>query len=94
MRIHGNAAAVVADADALVGVQRHRDFRAEAAQRLVDRIVNHLVHAFIVFIANNEALSAGVRTTGELVRRYVVKNKGKETYLYRDGERWFVEMKA
>lgn len=49
---------------------------------------------FIVFIANNEALSAGVRTTGELARRYVVKNKGKETYLYRDGERWFVEMKA
>ena len=47
MRIHGNAAAVVADADALVGVQRHRDFRAEAGQRLVDRIVNHLVHAVV-----------------------------------------------
>ncbi len=49
---------------------------------------------FIVFIANNEALSAGVRTTGELARRYVVKIKGKETYLYETSGRWFVEMKA
>ena len=31
---------------------------------------------------------------GELARRYVVKIKGKETYLYETGGRWFVEMKA
>lgn len=43
---------------------------------------------------SREATPGKAHTTGELVRRYVVKIKGKETYLYRDGERWFVEMIA
>lgn len=33
-------------------------------------------------------------TTGKLARRYVVKIKRKETYLYETNGRWFVEMKA
>ena len=32
-------------------------------------------------------------TTGEIARRFAVKNRGKETWLYEDGGRWFVEMK-
>lgn len=43
---------------------------------------------------SREAAKGKARTTGEIVRRYVVKIRGKETILYRDGERWFVEMKA
>ena len=43
---------------------------------------------------SREAAPGKAHTTGELARRYVVKIKGKETYLYRDGERWFVEMNA
>lgn len=43
---------------------------------------------------SREAAPGKAHTTGELARRYVVKIKGKETILYRDGERWFVEMKA
>ncbi len=42
---------------------------------------------------SREAVRGKARTTGELTRRYVVKIRGKETFLYRDGERWFVEMK-
>lgn len=42
---------------------------------------------------SREAVRGKARTTGELARRYVVKIHGKETFLYRDGERWFVEMK-
>ena len=41
-----------------------------------------------------EAAPGKAHTTGELARRYVVKIKGKETYLYETGGRWFVEMKA
>lgn len=43
---------------------------------------------------SREAVRGKTRTTGELARRYVVKIRGKETFLYQDGERWFVEMKA
>lgn len=43
---------------------------------------------------SREAAPGKTHTTGELARRYVVKIKGKETFLYRDGERWFVEMIA
>ncbi len=43
---------------------------------------------------SREAAPGKAHTTGELARRYVVKIKGKETFLYRDGERWFVEMIA
>ena len=41
-----------------------------------------------------EAAPGKAHTTGELARRYIVKIKGKETYLYETGGRWFVEMKA
>ena len=43
---------------------------------------------------SREAAPGKAHTTGELARRYVVKIKGKETYLYETGGRWFVEMKA
>ena len=43
---------------------------------------------------SREAAPGKAHTTGELARRYVVKINGKETFLYRDGERWFVEMIA
>lgn len=43
---------------------------------------------------SREAVRGKARTTGEMARRYVVKIRGKETFLFRDGERWFVEMKA
>ena len=42
----------------------------------------------------HEAVRGKAHTTGELAHRYVVKIKGKETYLYETGGRWFVEMKA
>ena len=45
-------------------------------------------------IEDSREAAPGKAHTGELARRYVVKIQGKETYLYRDGERWFVEMKA
>ena len=35
-----------------------------------------------------------IEDSREAARRYVVKIKGKETYLYETGGRWFVEMKA
>lgn len=40
-----------------------------------------------------EAMREKTHTTGELAHRYVVKIKGKETYLYETSGRWFVEMK-
>ena len=43
---------------------------------------------------SREAVQGKARTTGELARRYVVKIRGKETYLYEASGRWFVEMKA
>lgn len=43
---------------------------------------------------SRETMRGKACTTGELARRYVVKIRGKETFLYQDGERWFVEMKA
>ena len=43
---------------------------------------------------SREATPSKAPTTGELTRRYVVKIKGKETYLYETSGRWFVEMKA
>ena len=43
---------------------------------------------------SREEAPGKAHTTGELARRYVVKINGKETFLYRDGERWFVEMIA
>ena len=43
---------------------------------------------------SREAAPGKAHTTGELARRYIVKIKGKETYLYETGGRWFVEMKA
>ena len=36
---------------------------------------------------------AKASTTGELARRFAVKIHGRETRLYEDGGRWFVEMK-
>ncbi len=55
----------------------------------------------IVFAAGpvyeiKESRDAGrgkARTTGEIARRFAVKIHGKETWLYEDGGRWFVEMK-
>lgn len=45
-------------------------------------------------IKNSREVSPGkARITGELTRRYMVKIKGKETYLYETSGRWFVEMK-
>ena len=43
---------------------------------------------------SREAAPGKAHTTGELARRYVEKIKGKETYLYEAGGRWYVEMKA
>lgn len=43
---------------------------------------------------SREAAPGKAHTTGELARRYVVKIKRKETYLYETRGRWFVEMKA
>ena len=43
---------------------------------------------------SREAAKGKARTTGEIVRRYVVKIRGKETILYRDGERWFVNKES
>ena len=43
---------------------------------------------------SREAAPGKAHTTGELARRYIVKIKGKETYLYETSGRWFVEMKA
>ncbi len=42
---------------------------------------------------SREAAPAKAHTTGELARRYIVKIKGKETFLYETSGRWFVEMK-
>ena len=42
-RPNGNAAAVVLDADRTVGVQRHVDALAVAGERLVGRVVDHLL---------------------------------------------------
>src|SRR3546814_19062613 len=41
--VDGNAAAVVADGDRAVAVQRHRHGVAVARQRLVDGVVDHFV---------------------------------------------------
>lgn len=40
-----------------------------------------------------EAGRGKARTTGEIARRFVVKIHARETWLYEDGGRWFVEMK-
>ncbi len=42
---------------------------------------------------SREAAPGKSHTTGELAKRYIVKIKGKETYLYETSGRWFVEMK-
>ncbi len=42
---------------------------------------------------SREAAPGKAHTTGELARRYIVKIKGKETFLYETSGRWFVEMK-
>ncbi len=36
---------------------------------------------------------AATRRTGEVALRYTVRIRGRETYLFEDGGRWFVEMK-
>ena len=43
---------------------------------------------------SKEAPRGKARTTGEFARRYIVKIKGKETFLYETDGRWFVEMIA
>lgn len=43
---------------------------------------------------SQEAAPGKALTTGELARRYVVRIRRKETYLYETSGRWFVEMKA
>jgi hypothetical protein len=43
VKLHGNAAAVVADRNAVVGVQGDADFGRVAGQRLVDAVVDDLV---------------------------------------------------
>lgn len=42
---------------------------------------------------SREAGRGKARTTGEIARRFAVKIRGRETWLYEDGGRWFVEMK-
>lgn len=42
---------------------------------------------------SREAAPGKAHTMGELAKRYVVKIKGKETFLYEASCRWFVEMK-
>ena len=44
MDVHGDAAAVVAHGDAVVGVQDDGDAGAEAGHGLVDGVVHHFVH--------------------------------------------------
>lgn len=36
---------------------------------------------------------AKTKRTGEVATRYTIQIKGKETFLYNDSGRWFVEMK-
>ena len=42
---------------------------------------------------SREAGRAKTAVTGELARRYAVRVRGRETWLYEDGGRWFGEMK-
>lgn len=42
---------------------------------------------------SREAAKIQDSITGEPARRFVVKIRGKETYLYETAGRWFVEMK-
>ncbi len=37
--------------------------------------------------------SGKTKTTREIAKRYSIRVKGRETCLYEDGGRWFVEMK-
>lgn len=48
VHVHGNAAPVVRHAQRAVRVDLHVDERAVARQRLVDRVVHHLVHEMVV----------------------------------------------
>ena len=45
--VHRDAAAVVAHPQAAVGQDRHLDVVADSGQRLIDRIVDHLVYAVV-----------------------------------------------
>ncbi|MNS92966.1 hypothetical protein D3C72_1271160 [compost metagenome] len=47
VHLDGDAAAVVRDLDRMIGVQGDVDMGAEAGQRLVDRVVDHLVHQVV-----------------------------------------------
>ena len=47
MDVHGDAAAVVAHGDAVVGVQDDGDVGAEAGHGLVDGVVHHFVHQVV-----------------------------------------------
>ena len=44
VHVDGDAAPVVADGDRIVGVDRHIDLTAIARQRLINRVVDHLIN--------------------------------------------------
>ena len=48
MHVHGDAAPVVRHGERAVGVDLHVDERAVPRERLVDRVVHHLVHEMVV----------------------------------------------
>ena len=76
--------------------------RKQYVEVVVTYCIDGSVHPQKILLANGpvfeieesrETAPSKAPTTGELIRRYVVKIKGKETYLYETSGRWFVEMK-
>ena len=77
--------------------------RKQYVEVVATHYIDGSVHPQKILLANGpafeieesrEAAPSKAPTTGELARRYVVKIKGKEAYLYETSGRWFVEMKA
>ena len=76
--------------------------RKQYVEVVATHCVDGSVHPQKILLANGpvfeiqdsrEAAPSKAPATGEWTRRYVVKIKGKETFLYEASGRWFVEMK-